>query len=728
MLEQILYDKVISVTLYRKVRDADALYKTLAPSSFSESKVNGKRVLRSEAQFLDKIVTNSPKQTSAPSEEIGSHYTQTGAIEFYQGLYRQVLVDIVQVRGQYVEKYKRIRAAGSLYTFATLDDMKRGVRPDGSPFQTGDRIRVTEDKSLWNVYVEGTVSGAYTETIVQLPTQVLEINCTDSGLKPDMSLSINLLPGQNCYGATLKIKNFNLDAIDIRNWDRMVITAGYRTGPKVVYNCPIFSSYMESPNPDGVTVFEGLTVGIAEDILTDRYIIVKFVQEEMTLERLIRDVAKGISPNITVVIALGDEYTRQKLIITKQEVYAQNGMAVLNWLQEFVSSIVYEMSGGVTTVLTQLIDGKLSVIAINGKNKSPAIYDNIVNLDMVTGATFAGTALTVVAPWNPSLRPGDLFFMPPQFINGAKLPNNINLSDYRNEENLYRAITMSVEFATTDSTNKMSILAVPAQWAGRLPSDKTTEMPADMYGELLSEQLQKSETSVQVGDLNSTEVKDSYKAKQKEDTGNKFFDEHKNILTQWSAWTSITQRASIGTTISQVATFYLYDMAGGPQLVSGMGNNRQRNYQETVKWLTDQNRSLALRYYQNTGISAQYLWWPLITLGTYYRRQMDIKSGVNNNWSLIYPNNPDFIEEGKSLYVPVFPNGSWESNRSLLSSIKDIWKDAYKAYGGIKTTYIDPVTKEKKEKKSRYGDSARIWRAMYYYLGGVEDLPDNPGA
>lgn len=713
MLEQTLYDKVISVKLFRKAKEVPALYKTIKPTSFSENKVNGRRVLRKEATFLDKVITYDPRQTSAPSGDEGSYYTQTGVIEFYQGNYRDEFVGVVQVRGQYVEQYKRIRATGNLYTLETLEDMKLGVRPNGTPFQSGDRVRIVEDKSVWNVYVEGTVSGAYTEETVQLPAQVLELNCTDHGMKPDISLSINLLPGQNCYGATLKIKNFNLDAIDIREWDKMVITAGYRSDVKVVYNCPIFSSYMESPNPDGITVFEGLTVGIAEDILTDRYVVINFVQEEITLERLIRDVSKGISANVTVEMSLDDIYAQQKLIVTKQRVYAQNGMAVLNWLQEFVSSVVYEASGGTTTVLTQLIDGKLSVIAINGKNKPPEIYENIVNLDMVTGATFAGTALTVVAPWNPRLRPGDLFFMPPQFINGAKLPNNISLSDYRNDENLYRAITMSVEFATTDSTNKMSILAVPAQWAGRLPDNKTTDMPADVYGELLSAQLQKPNEDVQVGDLNQTDIKESYKAKQEQKTGKDFFDEHTNILTQWSSWISITQRDGMGTTISQMAYYYLYDMPGGPSLAEGMGNVRQRSYNESKQYLSDQSRSLALRYYQNTGISAQYLWWPLIVLGTYYRFQMDKKNGVDNNWDDLDPTNPDKIHAGKSFYIPAFPNGTWESNRNLLASIKDIWKDAYKSYRGV---------------KGRYGDSAKIWRAMYYYLGGVEDLPDDPGA
>ena len=708
MLEQTLYDKVISVTLYRKIDNKEPYtYKTMAPRNYSETKVNGRRVLRNAAAVLEGVKTNDPKQTNAPSGELGSHYSQTGLIEFYQGNYRDVFVGVVQERGQYVEKYKRVKARGNMYTMATLNDMKKGVRPDGNPFQTGDRVRITEDKSTWNVYVDGSLEGAYTEEEVSIPAQILEINCTDSGLKPDMTLSINLLPGQNCYGATLKIKNFNLDSIDIRSWDKMVITAGYRTGKKVKYNCPIFSSYIESPNPDGVTVFEGLTVGVAEDVLTDRYMLIEFRQERMRLDAFIHDVAQGISEDIDVQIALDDEYAQAVLSITKQTVYAQNGMAVLNWLQEFVSQAIYNLSGGETTVLTQLVDNTLSVVAINGKNKIPSVFENIVNLDMVTGATFTGTALTVVAPWNPALKPGDLFFMPPQFINGAKLPNNISLSDYRNKENLYRAITMSVEFASTDSTNKMSVLAVPAQWAGRLPNEKTTEMPADVYGELLTEMYQKQKQTVYVGNLSDAELKDSKKASQTMKTGNNLFDKHDTILTQWPTWISITQRSSVGTCISEIADWYLSKMEGGPSLTSGSGNNRQRSYNESRQWFYDQNRSYALKYYQNTGCSAQYLWWPFMVLGTYYRKKQDDKAGVSNNWSKTIPNNPNFIEKDKSIYVPVFPNGTWESNRELFAQFKDVWKDAYLAYKGSSSVPAPSLV---------------VWRAAYYYFGGVDEL------
>lgn len=709
MNKQILYDRDISVTFYRKSKKVETLYKTISPGIYSEQTVNGRTVLSAVSAKKMRAVTYDPRQQNEYMVGAGEGeeppLRRTGLIEFFQGDYRDVFIGTVRnAAGAYEDQYKRIRARGSVYTFRTEEDMLHGVRPDGTPFQTGDKIRIVENGARWNVYVEGSTSAAYTESTIAVPAQVIELKNTPNGLKPDITLSINLLPNQNCYGATLRIKNFNLDPIDIRSWDKMVITAGYRTGKKVIYNCPIFSSYIESPNPDGVTVFEGLTVGSAEDVLTDKYLVIDFVQEEMTLERLIRDVAKGISDSIEVELSLGKVYTQQMLKVTKQRVYAQNGMAVLNWLQTFVSEYVAAATGNETTVLTQLIDGKLSVIAINGVNEKATVMDNVVNLDMVTSASFAGTALTAIAPWNPALRPGDLFYMPPQFINGSKLPNSISTSDYRNDENLYRALTISVEFASVDETNKMTILAVPAQWAGRLPDDRTTEMPADVYGEIVTEIYQRTNEPIEVGDPDKEEVNKLRDAKQIEKTGVDFIDNSETILTLWTNWTTLKQEEYTGSCISMIARYYLYLMPGGPSLVEGKGNGRERSYYEEKKWLTDNNLDKAVTYFQNTGISAQYLWWPLITAATYWRRKKDTDEGVSHNWTKIYLNNPNFIEAGKSVYIPNFPSGTWRNNRSQLAKLKDIWKDAYNDY------------------KDLYGDSCKIWRAMYYYLGGTDEL------
>lgn len=701
MNRQILYDRDISITLYRKAKQTPALYKTIPADSFEEQEVKGRRVLKNTALLTD-IRTYDARQSSVAVEEgPRTRDGRMGIIEFYQGDYRDIFIGTVKSRaGGYEDRYKRIRAYGPSYTFNTREEMLRGVRPDGTPFQSGDKVRIVEDGTKWNVFVEGSTSSAYTAESIAIEAQVLEIKNTNSGMKPDISLSINLLPNQNCYGATVRIKNLNMDPVDIRSWDKMVITAGYRTGKKVIYNCPIFSAYLESPNPDGVTVFEGLTVGSAEDVLTDKYLVIEFVQEEMTLEALIRGVAKGISDNVTVTLALGEVYTGDLLKVTKQRVFAQNGMAVLNWLQTFVSEYVAKMTANETTVLTQLIDNELSIIAVNGVNRTPKVLENVVNLDMVTGATFSGTALTVIAPWNPSLRPGDLFYMPPQFINGSKLPNSISVSDYRNKENLYRALTISVEFSTTESQNKMTILAVPAQWAGRLPSNMTTEMPADVYGEIVTEMYQRTKEPIRVGEPDK-EVNKMRKAEENK-TNVQFFDENekrvKNMLATWGSWQTVTQRAYTGSCISKIAAFYLYDLAGGPSLAPGMGDGSQRNYYKSRSDLKNYPR--AIDHFQSDGMQGQILWWPLITLCTYYRREEDIKKGVGHNWSKIRPDNPNFIEADKSVLVPAFSD-SWSGMESKLKQIKDIWRWAYISY------------------KDLYGDLCKIWRAMYYYLGGT---------
>ena len=229
-------------------------------------------------------------------------------------------------------------------------------------------------------------------------------------------------------------------------------------------------------------------------------------------------------------------------------------------------------------------------------------------------------------------------------------------------------------------------------------------MPADVYGEIVTEIYQRTNEPIEVGDPDPKEVEKLRDAKQEEKTGIDFIDNSETILDQWDNWSSITQREGTGCCISMISRFYLYLMPGGPSLKEGKGNDRERSYYEEKDWLSKNVSKQAVTYFQNTGISAQYLWWPLITAATYWRRKKDIDAGVSHNWTRIYLDNPDFIEAGKSVYVPNFPSESWRSNRSKLSRIKDIWKDAYKSY------------------KDLYGDSCKIWRAMYYYLGGTDEL------
>lgn len=680
-INSILYDKVISVTLYKK----DTQQRTIRvhkSMGYGETRVKGKRVLFSSGNndVLNNAVT-----------EVGHAVTST--ITFYEG---NSYYTYSGYKGN-KDRYTRHIAKGPVYKYNTMEDMKKGVHPDGSMMRTGDRAYVAETRKTWSVVATGSEESLLNSVVSSIEyKETLTIDCPDRGMKPDMSFSVNLLPGQNCYKAVLKIRNLNIANADIRLWDKMEVVAGYRNGDKAKFICPIFSSYIESPNPDGVTVFEGITVGQIESLMYDSSIEISFIQEKMKFLDLIKGVARCIMGDIEVHSALPQRWENQEITISKQKVYAENGLAVLNWLQSTVVSIVKEISQGKASAFVQLIGKDLSVIILNGENAVPVSIENIATLNMVRGAVYNGTALTVEAPWNPALKPGGLFFMPPQFIQGSHLPNVLKESDYRNVNNLYRVLTMSISFGTTNDNNVMSVLAIPAQYAGKIPDNKTTDMTPEMYAA-----LKVSEREIEKGDIllrevgTLTGVEKAAMTVVTKETGVSMFDAHKNL--PGFTFTDLTIDAGrTGNCLSLIGEYYCFKSENGPRLnreVKGVTSTCGRYY----KSINELNEKAQARY-QDGGILCSLLWWPLIAIATYWRWQEDEASGSSNNWAHIDLSNPDYIVNGKSLLIPVF------SGYEALVAVKDVYKNAYKDY------------------KDKYPSYSTAWRAAYYMLGGTDDI------
>lgn len=680
MLEKYLYDKVISVTLYQKEVPQKTI-RVSRPLSYGETKVKGKKLLYSSVSG-DTVRRYASKMQRAT----------IATIEFYEGSSYYTRTNNTGKKDRYVKHV----ANGPLYKYDTMDEMKKGLHPDGSLMQTGDRLYVIEGRKRWTVVVTGSESGFTTEQVVNERYQEqLKIECPESSLKPDMTFSVNLLPGQNCYKAVLKIRNLNIKNADIRLWDKMEIVAGYRNGSKALFSCPIFSSYIESPNPDGVTVFEGITVGAMESTMFDTRIEIRFNQSEIPLGNLIIQTAKGIMDGIKVASSIPKEWESLVIHMSPQVVYAENGLAVLNWLQSTVSTIISEHTHGKSSVHVQLLDGTLGISVINGPNKISIPTDSTVQLNMVSGATFNGTALTVEAPWNPELKPGGLFYMPPQFIQGSRLPNVLDKSLFTNEDNLYRVLTMSIVFGTVDNNNKMVILAVPAQFAGQASFYRTTEMLPEDYAALKTAELEideKRALSIEVGTLSGVDKAALEVAKTTTELS--MFDKHKQ-LPGFSFMSLTIDSPVTGYCLSMISEYYCYDYANGPKLISGQKGTSKPcgRYYIPVEEL----KGKAASYPQNEGIPCARLWWPLIAIATYWRWKEEEASGMSNNWMHINPDNPDFIINGKALCIPVF------SDYSALRAIKDVYKDAYLDY------------------KEKYPSYSTSWRAMYYMLGGIDD-------
>ena len=680
MPSQTLYDKIIEVTLYKR---------------------EPVPVIR---------VTPSADKWQSDTQKVGhslKNVHHTGSLYIYEGYSHKQYVYTDKAQG-----VKTYTAHGPLFRFTDEESIYLGVRPDGTEFQTGDKIYISSTHKKYHVinnstYVPGSASDTYTETAYSGEgQQKITISCPDFGMKPDITMSVNLIPGQSCYKMVVKIRNLNIDSINIRDWTHMTVKAGYKSdgGQYINYTCPVFSSYVESPNPDGITVFEGLTVGGTEGVLTEGTIRINFLSGKTTLREIISKCADHIAPGIEVASTLTDEMMDAPVSTNiNRTIYAQNGLAILNWLQTTISKILYESFGGCSSFV-QLVDGKLYIQVVNGPSASPVLTDSIVNLNMIKSAVFNGTALTVEAPWNPSLSPGDLFYMPPEFLNGSKLPNSIPSKDYTNEQNLYRVLTMSVQFATAQDTNNMTILSVPAQYADALPNSTSLDLTGDdvdrLFMSLDTKALGSNDDAINIGHAEENTSTEAVTKASSPETGNALFDNSQGILATFNGATVSIDPNVMGNCISQIARWYCEDYENGPKLQEGKGHkSNYRSFYYTRDEL--KNNDKALNHFQNNGIRDYAIWWPLIVTATYWTKYKEDQAGRDNTYTPIELDNPDFILAGRSLVIPVWP-GSWEA--AAWKSVVNVYKDAYTTYG------------------QKYPNLSLWWRAMYYYLGGTGDL------
>lgn len=617
---------------------------------------------------------------------------------------------------------RTVKALGPVYTFETLEDVENGLRPDGTALQNGDRIKIKKTDKKYHIatdydptqltaegdrlvqdsiLVQTTTERNTQTTITVVPNTTVSIRTPDTGPKPSVSLSVNIVPGQACYKAIVKIHNLCIDPEDIRSWQEMIVVAGYKKGPKLKLVCPIYSSYIESPNPDGVTVFEGLTVGTIGDILRETPIKVIFNAEQVTIGTLLELCTPGIGYHLELENALSDEINNYVIPVTvHQEYYTGNGLSLLNWLQKTVGTIVKQQFNG--QLVLQIIDGKLVAFTINGPaNKIPKIKERIISLNAVYGATFNGTALTVKAAWNPRLMPGDLFYLPPVYINASKLPNVIDQIFWRNDANLYRIITMSINFASVENINEMQILAMPAQYVTQFEEAKvTTEITAADYEAAYVERLDKAAseiTPIYIGDVN--DEAQSAQSVKKDETGIQFIDQSSDIDRMLAAAGISTEAYYIqdNDTLSGVsARFYWTDSAGPMLDKTKKGTSDAGYFYKPRDEMPEQFR----KYYSNDGVQAWLVGIPLIAAATYWRKKTEDSKNTVNNWDSITPENISLVHPKKALLCPLI------TDYMALAPLKDIYKYAYEDY----------------KNTAGYMNWALGWRRVYYYLGGTEDL------
>lgn len=492
--------------------------------------------------------------------------------------------------------------------------------------------------------------------------QVFNIECPDTGMKPDITLSYSLLEGGICYKIVVRIKNLNVQ-IDTSKFTRMIIVAGYKginNGDTVTFQAPIMRSYRESPNPDGATVIEGITVGSQDNTLRRGSILVNFNEESVTVANLISKCCLGAGVKVKH-IKLPSGILNSTIPTQVKSYVAASGYALLNWLQDRLYTLIKNTYN--KHVKMAILSDGVSIFTLEDVDEDETLAENILNLDLVTSASFSNGSLTVEAPWVPTLQPGDLFYMPPNYLNGTVYLNSVASADYRDENNLYRIIQLSIEFSTVENRNKMVLMAMSSKYI------KNTWEREDIISDV--KKIQAFAAEYEPADIGEQVIN---------------FGEPLVSETPQSMWDLDASSLATGGTV--------YTIQKGDTLskISERWYAGKKAYVKTPKELGDRQKYIVSSdKTQNTPYGGAY-WWPLIAIATNYYVQQAKKDGKATEYVMDITN-PNNIYPGKLLYLPT------------VNSLDDVtqYKDAFL---DITNIYKD---------NTEYQD---VFKNIYVYMGG----------
>lgn len=276
----------------------------------------------------------------------------------------------------------------------------------------------------------------------------------NQGFKPSINLNGMIIANSFFCNIELRIKNAFID-FDFGPYQSVSIDAGY--AGDLIYSGlsgQITQAYVETPGPDGVTVF---IVKITYQGILENYIDFEFDGPgtfEQILNKFISDMNSSLNS-----LGITSNYT----IFIPTELRSK----------QFQSNI--HISGSISNTLVKIVEEYMQCFwSINGQsivvfNKQFVSNKNIFEITRVT-TTPRSTApghISFTAPWLPNLRPGDCIHINPIYLKASfgtfqALKNKGDNSEEKlNYSPGYFSIySISFEFDTFESINTMIVDAL----------------------------------------------------------------------------------------------------------------------------------------------------------------------------------------------------------------------------------------------------------------------------
>lgn len=341
--------------------------------------------------------------------------------------------------------------------------------------------------------------------------QSFKIGCDETGIKPKIKFHWRRVPEHFCYDVDVEIANLYVSIPSI--WaESLKITAGYKD-IQATFNCTIFASYQPEPGPDGKTVFRCLVANADLALFNEQSFSLSVFhgEKKYTVHDVLMEMQKKFQLSDKKMQVIEEPAVDPSKALTEDaqpnpylfKVFAPNniqgekyrtGYALINDVQNRLNEQFKKDNITVTTLIFNesvvfafLKDGQYLDVSTTDVNKNTdLLHEQIVNLSLISSASWNAGTLSVNAPWNPDIYPGTLFKINPRYYTGGETLPNIVARARNQDEQVFWVVQQEVTFSTHEE-NTMSLLAVPLLQSPKAnQSSKYTKENKDVTKEFIT--------------------------------------------------------------------------------------------------------------------------------------------------------------------------------------------------------------------------------------------------
>lgn len=250
------------------------------------------------------------------------------------------------------------------------------------------------------------------------------------GPKPQIEISGNLTMEGYSHTVEVRVTNLYTDSIE-GDVTSIKVMAGYEGEMSAGVSGTVQNVYTETPGPDKVTVLS--CVSATYDAWINNTINMK-LKEGFTLETAITQISNALGFDRAIIDASVSGLTCSAPL-------QFNGRC-----SEAVTK-VKEVFPGVSVI----VDGNKFRVFPNGAKQSSVVVHNLALLTQAP--QFSGGTVSIVAPWNPMIKPGDYVHFPTSIRQQSLGAITTDTAQVQ---------TIQFHFATNTDVNEMIITGTPS--------------------------------------------------------------------------------------------------------------------------------------------------------------------------------------------------------------------------------------------------------------------------